>query len=212
MTEPERAAERPTATLGTVRDSYGTWAPTYIELFGAADKASADDRAVIGGWAGTLRGAVLDAGCGPGHWSAFLAAAGLEVRGVDATPEFVAHARREHPDIPFRLGDLRHLRLPAGSLGGVLAWFSLIHTDPAEVPAVLRAFAQALEPDGGLLLGFFTGPALERFEHRVVTAWTWPMHCIADAVEEAGFDVLGTGSAPTPNGRIAAHLVARRAR
>lgn len=212
-TAPEPSGAEPaTATLETVRSSYGTWAPAYIDLFGSADKASADDRAVIGAWAGTVSGPVLDAGCGPGHWSAFLAAAGLEVEGVDATPQFVAHAQREHPEIPFRLGDLRDLHLPAGSLGGVLAWFSLIHADPDEVPAVLRGFARALEPGGGLLLGFFTGSALEPFAHRVVTAWAWPLDRMVGAVQEAGFEVLETGSGPTPNGRTAAHLRARRIR
>jgi methylmalonyl-CoA mutase cobalamin-binding subunit len=31
------------------------------------------------------------------------------------------------------------------------------------------------------------------------------------AVQEAGFEVVAAGSGPTPNDRIAAHLVARRA-
>jgi SAM-dependent methyltransferase len=211
-TGPEPSGAEPVAaTFETVRSSYGAWAPAYIDLFGSADKASVGDRAVIGAWAETLSGPVLDAGCGPGHWSAFLAGAGLDVQGVDATPEFVAHAQRQHPAIPFRLGDLRDLHLPAASLGGVLAWFSLIHTDPDEVPAVLQRLATALRPDGGLLLGFFTGSALEPFAHRVVTAWTWPMDRMTAAVQEAGFEVVAAGSGPTPNDRIAAHLVARRA-
>ena len=42
--------------------------------------------------------------------------------------------RGPYPDIPFHLGDLRSLELAPASLGGILAWFSLTHLDPAEVP------------------------------------------------------------------------------
>jgi hypothetical protein len=46
---------------------------------------------------------------------------------------------RGNRQIPFRPGDLRVLQLSAESLGCVLAWFSLIHTDPTKVPAILQS-------------------------------------------------------------------------
>ena len=36
---------------------------------------------------------VLDLGCGPGQWSAYLHSLGAEVVGVDLVEEFIAHAR-----------------------------------------------------------------------------------------------------------------------
>lgn len=200
-----------TATLGSVRDAYAAWAPVYIDRFGSADKASDEDRALLARWAATLDGPVLDAGCGPGHWSAFLRSSGLEVEGVDATREFVDHATREHPALRFHVGDLRDLGLAPRSLGGVLAWFSLIHADPDEVPGILEGFAGALQPGGGLLLGYFAGTSLRTFDHRVVTAWAWPTARMSAAVEAAGLEVLDTEEHPGPNGRIGAHLLARRA-
>ena len=154
MTEPR------TPALTEVETAYTAWSAAYIERFASADLADPEDRALIRSWADALHGPVLDAGCGPGHWAAFLHDRGVEVEGVDATAEFVAHASRSNPDITFRVGDLRALELADGSLGGVLAWFSLIHTDPVEVPAVLRTFAAAVRPGGGLLLGFFTDERL----------------------------------------------------
>jgi SAM-dependent methyltransferase len=206
------AADAGTADLDAVRGAYGRWASVYIDLFGSADKASAEERAVIEDWSGDLTGPVLDAGCGPGHWSAFLHARGVQVEGVDATPAFVAHATRTYPEIPFRLGDLRDLRLPAGSLGGVLAWFSLIHLDPEEVPGVVRTFAAALRPGGTVLLGFFAGQELRPFGHRVVTAWTWPLDRMVGAVERAGLEVVRSAEHPQPSGRVFAEIVARRPR
>lgn len=204
------ARDARTASLDEVSGSYTAWSAEYIERFATADKASTEDRALIRDWSGSLVGPVLDAGCGPGHWTAFLASAGLEVEGVDATPAFVAHARDAHPGRSFRLGDLRALGLAERSLGGVLAWFSLIHADPAEVPGVLRDLARALRPGGSLLLGFFAGPALQPFDHRVVTAWAWPLPWIGAAVEEAGLHVTAQAEYPAPNGRTLAHLIADR--
>lgn len=199
-----------TAGLEQVRASYGARAREYIDLVGSLATAPDEDRALIAAWAAGLDGPVLDAGCGPGHWSAFLASLGLEVDGVDAAPAFVAHARQAYPAVRFREGDLRHLRLAPGSLGGVLAWFSLIHADPEEVPAVLARFAEALRPGGSLLLGFFSGPALAPFDHRVVTAWAWPPEQPAAAVRAAGLQVLQQEERPQPSGRIWASLVARK--
>ena len=41
------------------------------------------DRRIVETWAGTVDGTVLDAGCGPGHWTAHLASRGVDVRGAD---------------------------------------------------------------------------------------------------------------------------------
>jgi SAM-dependent methyltransferase len=198
------------ASLGEVTEAYDAAAPRYIERIGSADLADAEDRDLIRDWATAVDGPVLDAGCGPGHWSGFLHDLGVAVEGVDATPRFVEHARRTWPGVEFRLGDLRRLDLADGSLGGVLSWFSVIHTDPEEVPGILAAFAGTLHPGGGLLLGFFSDDRLRPFDHRVVTAWAWPVDRMAATVEAAGFTVERTRDRLAPNGRRNASLVARR--
>lgn len=198
--------------IDVVQAAYGSWAAVYIERFGTADKASPEDRAVIAQWAGTVEGAVLDAGCGPGHWSAYLRDLGRRVEGIDATPSFVSHAARAYPDIPFRLGDLRTIDLAAGSLGGVLAWFSLIHLDPSEVPGVLQRFATALRPGGTILVGFFSGETLQPFDHRVTTAWAWPPALLGESMERAGLETVGWNEHRQPSGRVFAELEARKPR
>jgi SAM-dependent methyltransferase len=199
-----------TIDLGTVTSAYGEAASRYIARIGSADLADAEDQDLVRSWASDLQGPALDAGCGPGHWSAFLHELGVQVQGVDATPEFVEHATRTWPGVDFRLGDLRRLDLADGELGGVLSWFSVIHTDPEEVPGILAGFARALRPGGSLLLGFFSGARLQPFDHRVVTAWAWPVERMAATVEAAGLTVLSTRDRAAPNGRRNASLVARR--
>ena len=50
------------------------------------------DRQLVDTWADEIEGPVIDAGCGPGHWTNYLAERGVAVRGIDFVPEFVAHA------------------------------------------------------------------------------------------------------------------------
>jgi SAM-dependent methyltransferase len=100
---------------------------------------------------------VLDAGCGPGHVTAFLAGLGLRARGLDLTPTMVEMARAAHPRLRFDLGSVTALDLADASLDGVLLWYSLIHVPPAVRPAVLRECHRVLRPGGHLLIAFQVG-------------------------------------------------------
>ncbi|MBW3636222.1 MAG: methyltransferase domain-containing protein [Armatimonadetes bacterium] len=55
---------------------------------------------------------ILDLGCGTGHLSAQIAARGAKVVGFDASPAMLETARREFPDLDFRLADARHFDFP----------------------------------------------------------------------------------------------------
>ena len=182
------------------------------------------DLSIVSQWADELDGPVLDLGCGPGHWTAFLAERGghsggdghsghaplsaLDVTGVDPAPAFVEHARRDHPGIRYEIGSAEHLSADDASLGGVLAWYSLVHHSPDAIDGPLREVARVLRPGGRFLVGFFEWPALERFEHTVVTAWRWPVDELAARLEAAGLTVLGTTTRTDPGSRPHAALIA----
>lgn len=59
--------------------------------------------------------------------------------------------------------ELEQPSVELGGLGGILAWYSLIHTDPDRLDPLLAEFARAVRPGGGLAIGFFEGPALVPF-------------------------------------------------
>ncbi|RWZ68082.1 class I SAM-dependent methyltransferase [Labedella populi] len=195
-----------------VQTSYSKRAEEYTTLFGSMESVHPSDVQLVTAWAGQIDGPILDAGCGPGHWTGYLAEKGHDSRGVDHVRAFIAHAREVHPGVPFDVGSIDVLPDAPGSLGGVLAWYSLIHHKPATIARPLGEFARVLRPGGGLLLGFFTGPAVEPFEHAVVGAYRWPPEVLAEEVRRAGFEVVeihtrtGAAPKPRPHGAILARL------
>jgi SAM-dependent methyltransferase len=195
-----------------VEESYSRRAAEYVKQLGSMASVHASDVHLVSSWAASVDGPLLDAGCGPGHWTAFLGQQGCEARGIDQVPEFVEYARQAHPDVPFALGDVDALQSPAGSYGGVLAWYSLIHHQPDSIHRPLDEFARVLRPGGRLLVGFFVGADVQPFEHAVVTAYRWSADALGNALDAAGFDVLETHTRsvsaprPRPHGAILAQL------
>jgi len=196
--------------VDTVRESYSARSQEYADLFGSAASAHPLDRALIGSWADTVSGPVLDAGCGPGQWTDFMAGRGLAVSGVDLVPEFVERAREHYPDLSFGVGTLDALDIAAESLGGVLSWFSLIHHCPRDIRTPLAEFARVIRPGGGLLVGFFTGPTLEAFEHAVTTAYRWPAAELGHELDRAGFRTVETHTRTRNDHRPLAAITAIR--
>jgi SAM-dependent methyltransferase len=207
--------------LADVRASYDTVAADYAELLRDALGRQPHDRAVLGLFAELVRnigGPVADVGCGPGRITVHLAEWGLDAVGLDLSPGMVAVARRDHPVLPCVVGSMTDLPLVEGSLGGLLAWYSLIHVADELVPAVLAAFRRAVRPGGLVLLAFQVGD-----ERRLKTSgygghpMRLPVHLrrpdrVAELLRDAGLEVdtqlvrQAEGVETTPQ----AYLLARR--
>ncbi|GIG39256.1 class I SAM-dependent DNA methyltransferase [Cellulomonas phragmiteti] len=170
-----------------VRQAYGLLAERYTDLFGSLEQTHPDDLAFIDRHLRPLSGPVLDLGCGPGHLSGYLRTMHPDVTGIDLVPEFVAHARRAHPDVQFEVGSVLDLDRAPGAVAGALAWYSLIHLAPEQLDRALAAVRRVLAPGGSLVVGFFDGPAHEPFAHKVTTAYRWPAEEIARRLALAGF-------------------------
>ncbi|WP_082539502.1 class I SAM-dependent DNA methyltransferase [Microbacterium sp. Root553] len=182
--------------------AYDARAAEYVALAGTLAQMDARDAAVITAWRDSTRGRLLDAGCGPGHWTGVLAHGGRDIRGIDLSAEFVATARTRHPGIPFEVGSFRHLPLDAGSLGGILAWYSLIHSPPSHVPDILAEFGRVLAPGGSLLIGFFEGEPRERFAHAIAPAYFWSADALAAVLAETGLEVVSSESREREPGEV----------
>lgn len=185
----------------TTTAAYSARAAEYTDLLGSMSAVHQSDRQIIESWAARVEGDVLDAGCGPGHWTNHLNELGLNTRGIDLVPSFINHARSTYPGIRFDVGSIEHIDTADGSLAGVLSWFSTIHHEPGTITAPLSEFARVLRPGGQLALGFFSGTAIEPFDHAVTRAYRWPTEILSDLLQTAGFDVSETYLREAPGHR-----------
>src|SRR4051812_18915566 len=71
---------------------------------------------------------VLELGCGTGVPVGRFLAARYDYTGVDASPGMLAQARAALPGANLMHADMHTLDFPAGSLGAVIAFFSISHT------------------------------------------------------------------------------------
>jgi len=94
---------------------------------------------------------ILDAGCGTGQIAAEIARAGASVVGVDNSPAMVERARRNYPDIPFEIQDLRSLPYQA-EFDAVFSNAALHWVQPAGDAAA--SIARALKPGGRFVAEF----------------------------------------------------------
>lgn len=184
---------------------YDAVADRYAELFQDPTLASEPgDREILDRFAARLSPSgsestspehrVADLGCGPGHATAYLAAAGLAAFGIDLSVPMITIAKRSYRDLQFAVGSLAALPLPTRSLDGVLVRFSIIHTPPDEVPDQLAEVARVLRTGGSALFSFQAvadgGPEVEPFDHRVTTGYRWHPDRMAGLLGQAGLTEL----------------------
>lgn len=100
-------------------------------------------------------GTALDAACGTGRHSAYLAGLGHEVIGVDATTEMLELARAKVPAADFRLGDVHRLPVDDDSVDLVVCTLALTHQP--DLRPVFAEFARVLRPGGHVVVSDFRG-------------------------------------------------------
>ncbi|MFI1398763.1 class I SAM-dependent DNA methyltransferase [Streptomyces sp. NPDC020681] len=205
--------------LSTTRAGYDAIAVDYAERVRSELEANPLGRAMLAVFAELVQadggGPVLEVGSGPGRIAAHLHSLGLSVSGVDLSPAMVALARREHPGLRFDEGSMTALDLTDGTLGGLVAWYSVIHIPPERQPPVFAEFHRVLAPGGHLLLAFQVGDEprhfAEAFGHEVALDFhRLSPDRIAEQLSRAGFTVRARlvreseGTEKTPQ----AHLLA----
>lgn len=197
-------------TYAIVAENYDRYVPPVTE--------DPQDRALLTAFADLVHadggGPVADLGCGTGRVTSFLATAGLDVSGVDLSPEMLEIARREHPELRFSQGSLLQLDLPDGELAGAVAWYSIIHTPPELMPKVYAELFRVVRPGGHLQLAFHVGDRRHRatkgygHEGLSLDVYWLPVERVGDLVTDAGFEVLTQvlrdPAARVPQGRVLA--------
>ena len=188
--------------VASTRAVYDFSAAEYASAVGTTVTAAFErplDRAVLDTFADDCaaidHGHVLDIGCGVGRVTSYLHSRGLNVSGIDLSPEMIAVARRAHPHLRFDVASMTALPSDDGSLAATVLWYSIIHTPLVTLPDVWAELARVLAPDGRVLIGFQAGEndTVQRDNaYGSSTTMTWYRHRIEDVVrgvERAGFAV-----------------------
>ena len=142
-----------------IRASYDSAANAYVEHLFTELEQKPLDRHFLNRFAEAVRGhgLVADLGCGPGHVAKYLHEQGVDICGIDLSPEMVRCAARLCPGLEFRVGDMSSLDLPDASLTGIVAFYSIVHFEPLELDTIFRECRRVLARDGTMLLAFHIG-------------------------------------------------------
>jgi len=133
---------------------------------------------------GTSTKSLVDVACGTGEFALTIAGRGLQVTGVDQSPEMLAIARRSAEEkgiaVTFIEQDMRRLSLPAPVDAATCLYDSLNYlVDDADFGQTLAAVAGAVRPGGLFLFDMNTIKGLAtRWGNRV-----WLVQDIEDALE-----------------------------
>jgi SAM-dependent methyltransferase len=156
------------ASHGSVRRSYDAVAEKYAAGFRDELSHKPLDRALLACLIEQAEpGApIADLGCGPGHVAAWLADHGVAAIGIDLSAAMIALGRRDYPAVVFREGDLLDLPAADGEFGAAVAFYSIIHLEPSELPRACEELRRVLRPSGLALISFHIGT-----EVRHLTEW-----------------------------------------
>lgn len=146
--------------LRLTREGYDRTAGPYAVRFHGHLDDKPVDRAMLSAFAGLVtlgnNTRVADIGCGTGATTAILSDLGVQPFGIDLSPAMIGEARRRNPGLDFTVGSMTELDLD-GSVGGICAWYSIIHIPDDHLESVFAECRRVLTPGGVLLLAFQVG-------------------------------------------------------
>lgn len=193
--------------MDTCRDSVSTFdrsAETYARKYLALDLYDAYYREFCSRVA--RHGAtVLDAACGPGNVSAFLARErpDLQVLGIDLAPNMVRLAQAHVPSACFLVHDCRSLSDLGRVFDGVAYAFGLNYLSEDDAARFFGSLGTVLAPDGVLYLSAMLGPT-ERSGRRTASSgdqvhvYYRPRRAVEQLIQGAGLEIVFSDEMASP--------------
>ena len=132
----------------TTREGYALWAPTYDEP--GNQLLEIEEPIVREILDGLPVGVALDAACGTGRHTAYLASLDHEVIGVDSSPEMLERAGQKVPGGTFHEAELHDIPLDDDTVDLVVCAIALSHVP--DLDPVLAELVRILRPNGHLVI------------------------------------------------------------
>ena len=142
-----------------VEKVYDAVAKEYAENFYGEHDKKPQDREILHRFSWEVAGKkpVWDFGCGPGQTAQYLANLGIAISGLDLSQELLEQASILHPGIPFQKGNLLDLDFEDRSIGGVVAFYAIVHFTQEQVGMAFREVFRVLQPGGLFLFTYHLG-------------------------------------------------------
>ncbi len=199
-----------------LRTSYDTVADAYEARFRDELAGKPRDRELLAELAAAATDPVVEIGCGPGQIGGFVREHGRRVYGLDLSPEMANLANRRLDGA--LAADMRLLPLPSERLGGLVAFYSIIHVRRSELAGTLAEFRRVLRPGGRVLFSAHEGQGeivLDRFLDQAVpfVATFFELDELVDATTAAGLTITRAEqreSYPTESGTVRLYVEAFR--
>lgn len=200
----ERLVDGPDHKTDELRRAHDTLSELYAEKLAGIIHEMPEERAVLHLFRERLaaagHGKVGEIGSGSGRISGYLAEHGLDMHGIDLSPEMVRVARRDYPGIPFEVADVRALPFGDAELAGAIGWYSLMYLSPQDRGPAFAEIARVVRPGGPLAIAFKVGDdRLRRGGKTVGVEFDiyWHSHAeIERRLVDAGFRVVFWGGRP----------------
>lgn len=180
--------------LKKIERMYDAVAAEYAEAFTGEHEKKPMDQEVLRRFARAIggRGTVLDVGCGPGQTTRFLKDLGVDISGLDLSEKLLDQARRIHPGIPFRKGDILDLDLTDDSIAGVVSFYTICHFTTQQVKKAFDEVFRVLRPGGLFLLTYHVGDETVRVMEFLgkdidIEFMLFPTDIIRKSLDERGF-------------------------
>ncbi len=145
---------------------------------------------------------IAEIGCGTGRVTKHLQDAGSRVIGLDLSPEMLAVARATHENLTFAAAHAGALPLGAGTLSGLVAWYSLTNMPTDALAEVFAEFARVTRPGATVLVAFQAGSGqrvdrMNSYEQPVSLSYVrHDVDQVSQALEAAGFALYATVRRP----------------
>lgn len=125
---------------------------------------------------------ILDLGCGTGIYAKTLKKRGAKVKGIDISEEMVRIARRENPDVEFRIGNVEKLPYNKGEFDIVLAALCLGHLDNWD--NVFKEVRRVLKPHGVFVFSI-DNPVINSVKKAIFEGTKLNSNAIVNSVKKA---------------------------
>ena len=145
--------------LNKIKKMYDTVAKEYSVTFSGEHDKKPKDQEILKKFSMELgeRKPVWDFGCGPGQTTKYLKDLGIEISGLDLSEKILEQARKNHPEIHFRKGNILELEFDDDSIAAVVAFYAIVHFTEGQVETAFREILRVLQPGGLFLFAYHIG-------------------------------------------------------